>query len=443
MKTIELFEWEKGTAKSTFSDSELRTLKKFNDCIRRKEKSDAITVTYGRIFTYSHVGIIQIGKKRIEILPKLYNPDLQKSDKNPDEQVQKNLKTIARKNLFHLLSVAGLIPFYKSGVSPYGKEKDFFEFLISLFLQDLENVMGSHFHHEYIQRSDDIGTIKGKLNYQKQVVKLPSQLHTFSCQFDEFSIDNPLNRIIKATLKKIQELCRNEENKKRAFNFYALMSEIQDEVISPSSISGLHFSRLNEKYENIVEFCHMILFGSTYSADEGAQHYYALVFDMNLVFERFVVKLLRTSLPEYVFNCQNEINLASDPLGLNEFRRNIKKIIPDIIVKRDKESLAIIDTKYKPDFSKGYISSADTFQMMAYCVANESDTAILLYPKIPGYDEQPGREHWIPLDKLQKDRKSDRTVRICAKTIQMFNSQGGILKKMDPKDSEDLTGLLS
>ena len=156
MKTIELFEWEKGTAKSTFSDSELRTLKKFNDCIRRKEKSDAITVTYGRIFTYSHVGIIQIGKKRIEILPKLYNPDLQKSDKNPDEQVQKNLKTIARKNLFHLLSVAGLIPFYKSGVSPYGKEKDFFEFLISLFLQDLENVMGSHFHHEYIQRSGNV-----------------------------------------------------------------------------------------------------------------------------------------------------------------------------------------------------------------------------------------------------------------------------------------------
>ncbi len=221
------------------------------------------------------------------------------------------------------------------------------------------------------------------------------------------------------------------------------MGEIQEVVISPSSVSELHFTRLNEKYESIVEFCHMILFGSTYSADEGAQHYYALVFDMNLVFERFVVKLLRTSLPEYVFNCQNEINLASDPLGLNEFRRNIKKIIPDIIVKRDKESLAIIDTKYKPDFSKGYISSADTFQMMAYCVANESDTAILLYPKIPGYDEQPGREHWIPLDKLQKDRKSDRTVRICAKTIQMFNSQGGILKKMDPKDSEDLTGLLS
>lgn len=136
---------------------------------------------------------------------------------------------------------------------------------------------------------------------------------------------------------------------------------------------------MNEKYENIVEFCHMILFGSTYSADEGAQHYYALIFDMNLVFERFVVKFLRTSLPEYVFNCQNEINLASNPSGLDEFRRNIKKIIPDIIVKRNNESLAIIDTKYKPDFSKGYISSTDIFQMMAYCVANESDTAILLY----------------------------------------------------------------
>ncbi len=443
MKTIELFEWEKGAEKSAFSYSELRILKKFNDCIRRKEKSDAITVTYGGIFTYSYVGIIQIGKKRIEILPKLYNPDLQKSDKNPDEQEQKKLKTTARKNLFHLLSVAGLIPFYKSGVSPYGKEKDFFEFLISLFLQDLENVMGSHFHHEYIQRSDDISMIKGKLDFQKQTIKLPSQLHSFSCQFDEFSIDNPLNRIIKATLKKVQELCRNDENKKRSFNLYTLMGEIQEVVISPSSVSELHFTRLNEKYESIVEFCHMILFGSTYSANEGTQHYYALVFDMNLVFERFVVKLLRASLPEYVFNCQNKINLASDHTGLDKFQRNKKEIIPDIIVKKDTESLAIIDTKYKPDFSKGYISSTDIFQMMAYCVANETDTAILLYPKIPGYDEPQSRDHWIPLDKLQKDRKRDRTVRICSKTIEIFNTQGGILKKMDPKDSEYLTGLLS
>ncbi|MEI6842247.1 MAG: hypothetical protein WCK53_13345, partial [Methanomicrobiales archaeon] len=65
------------------------------------------------------------------------------------------------------------------------------------------------------------------------------------------------------------------------------------------------------------------------------------------------------------------------------------------------------------------------------------------YPKIPGYNERPGRDHWIPLDKLQKDRKRDRTIRICAKTIQMFNTHGGILKKMDPEDSEYLKGLLS
>ena len=80
-----------------------------------------------------------------------------------------------------------MIPYFKSGMSQYGKERDFFEFLIALFLTDLETVIGPHFHHEYVTESDDLPHIKGKLNFQQQAVKLPSQLQTFSCTFEEFS----------------------------------------------------------------------------------------------------------------------------------------------------------------------------------------------------------------------------------------------------------------
>lgn len=443
MKTIELFEWEHGTQKSTFSESELRLLKKLNDGIQHREKTDAITVTYGKIFTYSYVGIIQIGKKRIEILPKLYNPQVNQAINNLSAYEQKKLKQTARKNLFHLLSITGVIPVYKSELSHYGQEQDFFEFLIALFLYDLESIVGSHLHHEYIHQSEDLWTIKGKLDFQKQSVKLPSQLHTFSCNFDEFSIDNPLNRIIKATLKRIQELCKNEDNKKRAFNFYSLMHEIQDEIITPSYVSKLHFTRLNEKFENIIEFCCMILFGSTYTTEEGKNKYYALIFDMNLVFEKFVAKLLRNSLLDFTFICQDSLYLASENEPVFNYDRTKKRMIPDIIVQKNGKPIAIIDTKYKPDLSRGFISNADTNQMIAYCVGNESDRAILLYPQLPGQDPLKERDHFVVLDKLKREGKFDRSVLISARSVQLFDDKGKILKKLTQDDGQTIADLLT
>lgn len=443
MHTLALFEWEKGTKRSPFSDSDLRILKKFNDGIQRAEKADALTITYGKIYTYSFVGVIQIGTKRIEILPKLFNPELNQLLTTLSLEEREKVTNIARKNLFSLLSFSGMIPYYKSGMAQYGKERDFFEFLIALFLTDLETVIGPHFHHEYVNESDDLPHIKGKLNFQQQAVKLPSQLHTFSCNFDEFSIDNPLNRLIKAALQRIQDLCRNEENKKRAFNFYSLMYEIQDEEINPSYLSQLHFNRLNEDFKGIVEFCWMILFGSTYSVEEGPQSYYALIFDMNLVFEKYITKLLRHSLQEYTFHYQEDLHLASEHHPEFAFVRNTKRLIPDIIVKEQGVSIGIIDTKYKPDLSKGYISNADTYQMMAYCVANESDKALLLYPQLPAQDELKERGHFIVLDKLEKEKKTDRAIHIFARSIQMLDEKGRILKRLTKDDEETVRGLLS
>lgn len=440
--TLALFEWEKGTKKSSFSDSDLRILKKFNDSIQRAEKSDALTITYGKIYTYSFVGVIQIGTTRIEILPKLFDPERNQSLTTLSEKEREQLATTARKNLFSLLSFAGMIPYYKSGMSQYGKERDFFEFLIALFLTDLETVIGPHFHHEYMAESDDLSHIKGKLNFQQQAVKLPSQLHTFSCTFDEFSIDNPLNRLIKATLQRIQDLCRNEENKKRAFNFSSLMHDIQDEEINPAYLSQLHFNRLNEDFKGIVEFCWMILFGSTYSVEQGPQSYYALIFDMNLVFEKYITKLLRHSLQEYTFHYQEDLHLASDHHPEFVYARNKKRLIPDIIVKEQGASIGVIDTKYKPDLSRGYISNVDTYQMMAYCVANESDKALLLYPKLPAQDELKERGHFIVLDKLVKEKKTDRCVHIFARSIQMLDEKGRILKRLTKEDEETVRGLL-
>jgi 5-methylcytosine-specific restriction endonuclease McrBC regulatory subunit McrC len=167
---------------------------------------------------------------------------------------------------------------------------------------------------------------------------------------------------------------------------------------------------------------------------------------MNLVFEKFVAKLLRNSLQEFTFDYQNDLHLTGDYLPINEYCRNKKRMIPDIIVRYCEKSIAIIDTKYKLDLSKGSISNADVYQMVAYCIGNESDKAILLYPELPHQDqfkERKERDHFVVLDKLKKETNDHRSVLISAREIQLFDGRGKILRKLTEHDANTIRGLLT
>lgn len=455
MKSIELFEWDRGTTDCSFlSKSEKKTLIKFNETIRKRDGNDAITINHNeKLVTYSYVGIVQIGKKRIEILPKLFNDSKSSQLNASNPEIIRN----ARKNLFSILSFCGLIPVYKSEMSIYDQQKDFFEFLVSLFLDDLEKALIAQLHREYISYDDEIPFLRGKINLTKEIVKPPTKKHHFFCVYDEFSADNQFNRIIKASLKRIKELCKYEDNRKRADRLYVMMDEVNDSIITPQSFSKISITRLNENYREIIQFCKLILFGETISSDSGIENFYALIFDMNLVFERYVTKLLRNSFPEkYQFHYQEQLLLASDQKGKADSKRNKRDLYPDILVKIDIEGKtqnhAIIDTKYKLALARDRsVAISDLYQMMAYCVGGETDKAILIYPSLPQQEILNEKDYWIFLDKLSLEtddstKKGDggrRVVHISARSIQILSRDGNkILHRLLDDDRNSIEQLL-
>jgi 5-methylcytosine-specific restriction enzyme subunit McrC len=160
-------------------------------------------------------------------------------------------------------------------MSIYDQQKDFFEFLVSLFLDDLEKALIAQLHREYISYDDEIPFLRGKINLTKEIVKPPTKKHHFFCVYDEFSADNQFNRIIKASLKRIKELCKYEDNRKRADKLYVMMDEVNDSIITLQSFSKIGITRLNENYREIIQFCKLILFGETVSSDSGTENFYA------------------------------------------------------------------------------------------------------------------------------------------------------------------------
>ncbi len=437
---------------SNLTRSERKTLQKFNEIIRKKDGNDAITISFEKIVTYSYVGIIQIGKTRIEILPKLFDPE-RKTSAIPDEIATIR---ISRKNLFSMLSFSGLIPLYKSEMSSYNQEKDFFEFLVSLFLKDLEKALIAQLNREYIVVEDNLPVVRGKINLNNEIKKLPIKKHVFSCIYDEFSPDNSLDQILKASLKKIREICKYEENRKRADSLYNMMDEVSEKIITPHDFSRIHITRLNENYSAILEFCSLILFGNMYSPEAGERKFYAILFDMNLVYERYITKLLRNTFPDtYQFHYQELLRLASDTKETAQIERKKRELYPDIIVKLVDQSVTknvgIIDTKYKLSLARDRgISNADIYQMIAYCIASDTDLAILLYPRLPDQETPRELDYWVNLDKQltievsQNHAVRGRILHLAAKCVHVFSDDGKkILHHLHDDDKIAIQNLLA
>ena len=88
---------------------------------------------------------------------------------------------------------------------------------------------------------------------------------------------------------------------------------------------------------------------------------------------------------------------------------------------------------------------------MAYCVASETDKAILIYPSLPQQEILNEKDYWISLDKLslktddssKKGEGAGRIVHISARSIQILSKEGNkILHRLLDNDRNTIEQLL-
>ena len=135
-------------------------------------------------------------------------------------------------------------------------------------------------------------------------------------------------------------------------------------------------------YEQTLLWCKIFLLGNSFTPHKGDNLAFALLFDMNALFESYVGNFIKKKLPDTVLQ-HSEKYLVEDPKSF--------KLRPDIFLK-DK---FIADTKWKiirqdiKESEKKYkISQADLYQLYAYGKKYECDKLYLIYPKIDGAKQE-------------------------------------------------------
>lgn len=164
------------------------------------------------------------------------------------------------------------------------------------------------------------------------------------------------------------------------------MAGITDAVPVPELIKRLRTDRTNQHMRPLLALAKLILGNCNPDlgrSAHGDRNVYAVVWDMNVLFEEYVGQLATRVLSEKGFAVDlqegGSLYLAQDVDG----RQNAFPLKPDILVRHDRKPWVVIDTKWKildPQSRSLGVSEADVYQVLAYAHRYEIDLAILVFP---------------------------------------------------------------
>lgn len=229
--------------------------------------------------------------------------------------------------------------------------------------------------HRYRLRQDDLPLLRGKLDVSRQVARHIVRPDLLACNFDELSVDTPLNRVLKAAVVRLGSITRHAANARKLTELSArleFVAESHDPLGEPVALD-----RTNLAFHHLYAWSHLFLSGEWQGTTTGANAGVALLFPMNDIFETFVGRVMQSVLTPGSTRLQ-----PTGRYALTARDRSVFALRPDIVVDND----IVIDTKWKsldPDDRVVGVEQSDVYQMLAYAHAYGAKRVVLVYPWHP------------------------------------------------------------
>ena len=365
LKEFEYLQYKDNTKDNFIKKETFDSLEKF--VLENEKTAQYLKITtkngFGKVLqAQNYVGVIQTKDgTTIEILPKIKNATTEKSK----DILIKMLKTL-KNSPFKNLSVANL----KSSKIPL------FEIFISMFLEELTVLVRNGIKSDYISKEENLKFLKGKLKISEQIKYNTIHKERFFVQYEEFISNRVENRLIKTTLQFLYNKSKINKNQQRIREFLFVFDEIEISHNIKTDFSKIKLNRQMKDYEQVLLWCKTFLFENSFSPYKGNDIAFALLFDMNLLFESFVYSYLKKSSNFQDIKSQDRTHHLAYENGIGRFR-----LKPDIVINSGK---IIADTKWKilsEDKVYNGVLQDDMYQLYAYGTKYDNCEKIyLIYP---------------------------------------------------------------
>jgi len=332
-------------------------------------------LVYNGVRFNEYVGVIQIGKTLIEVLPK--------ADKNTESTFEQNKW---RDVLIGMLKLVGDFDIQNTSSSHLKiKPNTILDLYFEFFIEEVEYLLHNGLVKQYRKKEGNVIALKGSLQFGKHIQNNLTNQERFYVRHSTYDTEHKLHFILYKTIKLLKQINTNAALLSRIGALLLHFPEMPDLKVSEATFTSIVYNRKTQSYKQSIEIAKLILLQYHPDISKGRNDLLALMFDMNKLWEKYIYKMLkRANVDGYKIGFQNSQKFW-----------NTKTIRPDLVVSKYEQGelkTYVIDTKWKV-IDNRYPSDDDLKQMFAYNLYWDAGRSMLLYPKVLDYEESYGVYH--------------------------------------------------
>jgi len=356
--TIQVFEYQslhygKEYAGVLFRESHFQSLVKLNVL----HDNAYFTVIHKGIKFKQFVGVIQVDGLVIEILPKI-----DAASENPN---------VWRDVLIQMLRVTKKLKVNKVGQAQVQRQQiHLLDIYFEWYLSEIRLLIRQGLIKQYFKETKNVNTLKGRLEFAGHIQKNLVHKERFYTTHQVYEHDHLIHQILGMALDIVAGLSKGKYLYAPCKTVQLDFPEVKKVAIHKSTFSKIPVTRKTAPYKTALEIARLIILNYAPNIASGAENMLALLFDMNALWEEYVLVRLR-------HEARKRPDVEVMGQNTKTFWNGIT-IRPDVVIKKGNETF-VLDTKWK-NIDNYKPSTEDLRQMYVYNDYWTSHKAMLLYP---------------------------------------------------------------
>lgn len=305
----------------------------------------------------------------------------------------RNKETKVR-NFFYLLAYAfeyDKLKFKEQKMFDTEEFKNIYDFFSVLLCTCIEDILKEGAYNEYINYNEELNCIKGRIDVVSTIrTNIMRTENKVICNYDEYSINNLLNQIIKTTLfylLKTNVVDSIKISLRQLFYNFENIEIIKDKKNIPWN--NIRYNILNIRYKPVINICKYILNDLIINSENAKEEFQMIDDDQvyHQLFEKFIKNYLKRYYKDYRTEVVKDIYIDSKMITWqteSEIQNSkIPKMHTDVTIERGSKE-KIIDAKFYGHIissigfrgyktkDKGTLNSNNWYQIFSYII-NEQE----------------------------------------------------------------------